>query len=125
MLKLVKAKKTGMKDVDFTAPFKNQKLGLEMLITLNTTDKDYIIGPDVGEQVNLLVTKEKPHYYFNPVIEYKDEDNIKDFVKFTDYLGNIKRTELSPFLEEAIKSLKPTKKKTTRKKKANASKSRD
>lgn len=126
MLKLVKPKKTNIKEVEFAKPFLNQKLGLEMLITLNATDKDFLIAPEVGKQVRIVVIKDKPNYLFNPVLEYKDEDNIKDFVKFTDYLGNHKRIDMTPLLETAVKSLEPTKrksKKKTARKKTNANKS--
>lgn len=121
MLKLIKPKKIKITECDFGTPFNNQKLGLEMLIALNTTDREFLIGPEVGKQIRLIVVKEKPNYLFNPSLDYLDDDETTPIIVFYDYMGNKQRTPVTDILTTALKSLEPTKRKV--RKKVNANKS--
>lgn len=85
------------KDATFESPAKNQKLGIEMLITLNTTNRAVLTGPDVGVDSKILITKVHPHFFFNPRIVSKDLQNdnetYKLLIMYTTYAG--KEAEIS------------------------------
>ena len=101
MLKLVKKIKKGKPaDCTYDKPFENQKMGIEMLMCCNMNKRDYIIGPDVGLDANIIVHNGKPHYLFNPYI------NDDELLAHTDYMGNetvIK--EPADYLLEALERL--------------------
>lgn len=79
-------------DVTFEQPMQNQKIGIEMLITLNTTNRELVTGPEVDLDSKILVTKEKPHFFFNPTysaLNNADNDSIIE-IQYQNYLGNEK-----------------------------------
>ena len=69
MLQLIEPEQKEIQDVEFSNHFKNQKRGLEMLYTLNKTDRDYLIGPDVDDYRKIVVIKDAPKFLFNPELE--------------------------------------------------------
>jgi len=86
-------------DVTFEVPATNQKQGIEMLIALNLTTRTLVTGPDVGLDSKILVTKAKPHFYFNPTItEPKDLQTDPEpstiHLSYTNYLGSTKEITL-------------------------------
>jgi hypothetical protein len=83
----------------FDEPFELQKFGLQMLITLNRTSRKYLTAPDVGEPLNIVVIKQVPTFLFNP-----EEDD--EYIKYNDYLGNVRLTTKTEILLSAINSLK-------------------
>jgi hypothetical protein len=69
MLKIKRnPRKKPAEDVTFESPSTLKQNGVEMLIALNTTDKTVLTGPEVGIDAKILVTKEKPHFFYNPTI---------------------------------------------------------
>jgi len=109
MLKLVKTpKKKKPADCTFEKPVDNQKTAVKMLMCCNSNDREYVIGPDVGLDLNVLVTKTKPNYYFNPAI-------VDNGVQYQDYLGNVMHTDtITEPMQEALTRLAGTRR--TRKK---------
>ena len=104
MLKLIKKPKKGKPaDCTFDKPFENQKMGIEMLMCCNMNNRDYIIGPDVGLDANIIVQREKPHYLFNPTID----DDDAAMLRYVDYMGaHVARIRKpSPHLLEAMERL--------------------
>ena len=82
MLKLVKKIKKGKPaDCTFDRTFDNQKMGIEMLMCCNMNNRDYVTGPEVGLNANIIAHRGKPHYLFNPRLD-------EDVFKHADYLGN-------------------------------------
>ena len=70
-----------------------------MLISLNTTNREFLTGPDVGLDAKILVTKEKPHFFFNPTftvpesLNNAEDDSIIE-IQYQNYLGNEKKLVL-------------------------------
>jgi len=98
MLKIKdKPQKKPAKDVTYSAPTTNQKQGIEMLIALNLTPRSALTGPDVGLDAKILVTKIKPHFFFNPSIKdlQKDQEDSTIHISYTNYLGNEKQITIS------------------------------
>jgi len=109
-------------DVTFEAPTTNQKRGIEILIALNLSSRTVLTGPDVGLDSKILVTKAKPHFFFNPAIDNlqsnKDESTIH--ISHTNYLGNEKQTTMTDEdgeIRKAIERLHHGIKRAKRKKK--------
>jgi hypothetical protein len=79
-------------NVTFEQPMQNEKICIEMLITLNTSNREVITGPDVDINSKILVTKEKPHFFFNPM--YVELNNSKDDsiieIQYQNYAGDSK-----------------------------------
>ena len=100
MLKLAKKIKKGKPaDCTFDRTFENQKMGIEMLMCCNMNNRDYVTGPEVGLDANIIAHKGKPHYLFNPRLE-------DDVVKHSDYLGNeTVITDPPAYLLEALEKL--------------------
>lgn len=94
-----KPKTKATQKVPFDKPQQVQKLGVEMLITLNTTSRDLLIGPEVDEDLCILVTKIKPHFFFNPTysapesLNNPNDDSIIE-ICYQNYLGNDKKLVL-------------------------------
>lgn len=97
MLKIIKnPKKRPPKLTEFTAPFSNQKLGIELTICLNVNSLNVLTAPECGINQNAMVTKQKPGVYFNPKIinpsklpesfTCSEEDNTI-CIKYANYLG--------------------------------------
>lgn len=85
--------KKAAQEVTFEQPMVNQKTGVEMLITLNTTSREFLTGPDVDLDSKILVTKANPHFFFNPtytVLNNDDTDSIIE-IQYQNYLGNEKK----------------------------------
>ena len=62
-------------------------------------NRDYVTGPEVGLDANIIAHKGKPHYLFNPRLE-------NDVVKHADYLGNETVINDPPkYLLEALEKL--------------------
>ena len=101
MLKLAKKIKKGKPaDCTFDRTFENQKMGIEMLMCCNMNNRDYVTGPEVGLDANIIAHKGKPHYLFNPRL---DEDDI---FRHSDYLGNETIINNPPaYLLEALEKL--------------------
>jgi hypothetical protein len=101
MLKLVKKIKKGKPaDCTFDRTFENQKMGIEMLMCCNMNNRDYVTGPEVGLDANIIVHRGKPHYLFNP---HLGEDGI---FRHSDYLGNETIINNPPeYLLEAVRRL--------------------
>ena len=131
MLSIIeKPKAKAAKKLSFQKPPKVQKTGVEMLIALNTTDREYLIGPEVGEDAQILVTKIKPHFFFNPSytvpesLNTSEDDSIIE-ISYQNYLGTEKKlvvTDENKKLRTAIDHLvngRPRKKRA--KKNANES----
>jgi len=101
MLKIIeKPQKTPAQDVDYTTPTTVQKLGIEMLIALNLTTKDVITAPEVNVDSKILVTKIKPHFFFNPAIldSKQSTTDSKDsiiHISYQNYLGKDKKIEIN------------------------------
>ena len=100
MLKLVKKIKKGKPaDCTFDRTFENQKMGIEMLMCCNMNNRDYVTGPEVGLDANIIAHREKPHYLFNPRL-------VDDVVVHADYLGNETVINNPPaYLLEALEKL--------------------
>lgn len=107
-------------DVEFDQPMVNQKHGVEMLIALNTTNKQLLIGPEVDLDSKILVTKESPNFFFNPTYTLLNDNNSDSTIEiqFQNYLGNKKKLTLADDdqkLRDAIDQLnngKPRKRRT-------------
>ena len=88
-------------DVTFESPSTLKQNGVEMLIALNTTPKTVLTGPEVNISTKILVTKEKPHFFFNPKVILDDTDlqDTEDYsiiaISYTTYQGNEARVELA------------------------------
>jgi len=94
-------------DVTFDTPATNQKRGIEMLIALNLSSRTAVTGPDVGLDSKILVTKAKPHFFFNPAIDNlqdKQEDSTIH-ISYTNYLGNEKQIVLTDDDGEITKAI--------------------
>ena len=95
------------RDAVFETPEINQKLGVEMLITLNTTTKRVLTGPDVDEDMKILVMKDKPNFLFNPKIDSEELNDDGDVcimnIKYQSYQGNEMQLEISEDLGGEIK----------------------
>lgn len=111
MLKLKEKPQTkAAQNVTFDQPVQNQKIGIEMLISLNTTNKEVITGPDFDIDQKILVTKLKPHFFFNPTYIVPEDLNIPNSdsiikVNYQDYMGNqtdLAVNDASRILREAI-----------------------
>lgn len=74
-------------DVIFESPETLRSAVVDMLITLNTTLRTCLIGPDVGINSKVLVTKAKPYFFFNPkVLQFGIEDSTI-VISYTTYQG--------------------------------------
>ena len=100
------------KDATFESPASNQKKGIEMLIALNTTTRAVLTGPDVGVDSKILVTKDKPHFLFNPRIVSKnlhsDAKSYKLDIMYRTYAGEeaeISFIDCTSEIEQAIDNL--------------------
>ena len=104
MLKLAKKIKKGKPaDCTFDRTFENQKMGIEMLMCCNMNNRDYITGPEVGINQNVVVHKDKPHFLFNPTVTTKVQTKT---LRYNDYMGNeLKLTEWPEYLNEALEKL--------------------
>lgn len=100
MLKLAKKIKKGKPaDCVYDKPFENQKIGIEMLMCCNMNNRDYVTGPQVGLNINIIAHRDKPHYLFNPRLE-------KNTLYYTDYLGNeMIYNDFPEYLLEALEKL--------------------
>ncbi len=82
-----KPQKKPAKDVTFESPATLKQTGVEMLIAVNTTTKTVVTGPEVGIDAKILVTKEKPHFFFNPkVLQFGIKDSTI-VISYTTYQG--------------------------------------
>lgn len=127
MLKIKdKRPKKSAQDVVFDQPTVLQQQGVEMLIALNMTDKTVVTGPDFGIDAKILITKEKPHFFFNPeVMASEDLNSVTDDstlnMRYKNYLGNEKTVSIndsSGAIQKAVNYLhngEPRKKRTSRK----------
>ena len=101
MLKLAKKIKKGKPaDCTFDKTFENQKMGIEMLMCCNMNNRNYVTGPEVGLDANIIAQREKPHYLFNP---YLNDDG---HLAHSDYMGNQTVIEQpADYLLEALEKL--------------------
>ena len=68
-------KKSPAQDVTFESPDALTQTGIEMLIALNMTPKTVLTGPEVSIDSKILVTKARPHFFFNPkCLQYNSND---------------------------------------------------
>lgn len=98
MLKIVKnPKKRPPPAVEFTAPFSNQKLGVELTICMNVNGRTVLTAPECGIAQRVLVTTQKPGTYFNPELVLNraapesftcEADDTIICLKYADYIGN-------------------------------------
>lgn len=92
-------------DAIFESPTANQKLGIEMLIALNTSAKTVLTGPEVGVDAKILVTKEAPHFFYNPYVPDVVSLDDKDLERFIeDSIVTIRYNNYQG--EEAVVTLK-------------------
>lgn len=100
MLRIKKnPQKKPAQDVTFDNPQSNQRNGIEMLIMLNTTPRSVITGPEVDIDSKILVSKQKPNFFFNPVILDSNDLNseLQDstlYVSYMNYQGEAIQAEL-------------------------------
>ena len=91
-----KPKAKAAEKLSFEKPQQVQKLGVEMLIALNMSKRDLLTGPEVGVDSCVLVTKIKPHFFFNPSynvpesLNSPENDSIIE-IRYQNYLGNDKK----------------------------------
>ena len=98
MLKLIKnPKKRPPPKVEFSAPFSNQKTGVELTICMNVNRLAVLTAPQCGIAQRILVTKQKPGTFFNPELVLENtvpesfthaSDDTIICLKYADYLGN-------------------------------------
>lgn len=106
MLKIIKPKKQPAGIVEFDNPLKLQDLGIEMLITLNMSSKKTLCGPEIGDETQILVIKESPHYLYNPVVSSKDllstEEHAILSIEYQDHNGNHKFLDIENNQKEIL-----------------------
>jgi len=95
---MLRIKTNPLKKIPEHAKFENtealSQTGIEMLIALNMTQKTVLTGPEVGIDSKILVTKEPPHFFFNPILS--EPKNLQSEAKsstiaitYTNYLGEV------------------------------------
>ena len=86
-------KKSPAQNVTFESPATLKQNGVEMLIALNMTPKTALTGPEVNIDSKILVTKERPHFFYNPriVLDSKnlqeETDDCTLCISYTNYQG--------------------------------------
>jgi len=82
-------------DVTFESPATLKQNGVEMLIAVNMTPKMVVTGPEVGIDAKIIVTKEKPHFFFNPkVLQFGIKDSTI-VISYTTYQGESQEITLT------------------------------
>ena len=74
-------------DVTFESPATLKQNGVEMLIAVNMSPKMAVTGPEVGIDAKILVTKEKPHFFFNPKVLQNESKDSTIVISYTNYQG--------------------------------------
>jgi len=87
-------------NVTFESPSSLKQNGVDMLIALNMTPGTVLTGPEVGLDAMVLVTKETPHFFYNPAVVL-DETNLHqsgDYsiisISYTNYQGEDRQVTL-------------------------------
>jgi peptide deformylase len=68
--------------------------GIDMLIALNMTRKTCVTGPEVSIDAKILVTKQRPHFLFNPKILQVNEKSATIDITYKTYQGEDAQTTL-------------------------------
>ncbi len=108
-----KPQKKPAQDVTFESPATLKQNGVEMLIALNTTPRTVLTGPEVNIDSKILVTKEKPHFFYNPTIldsKYLQNDpkECTICISYKNYLGDEAQVDITDedgIISQAIHSL--------------------
>ncbi len=93
-------KKSPAQDVTFESPAILKQNGVEMLIALNMTPKMVLTGPEVNIDSKILVTKIRPHFFFNPVISepkclQSEPESSTICISYTNYQGEENQVSLA------------------------------
>ena len=80
-------KKSPAKDVTFENIDTLKQTGVEMLIAVNMTPKLTVTGPEVNIDSKILVTKAKPHFFYNPKCLQENPESSTICISYNNYLG--------------------------------------
>lgn len=112
MLRIISnPKKNPAPDVTFESPETLKQNGVEMLIALNMTPKKVVTGPEVRIDSKILVTKEKPHFFYNPTIVLDSKDlqddpeNCTLSISYKNYLGEERQVAITDGDDSIRKSI--------------------
>jgi len=83
------------KDCTFATPDLLKQYGIDMLIALNMTPRIALTGPEVSIDSKILVTKEKPHFLFNPKSLQSEQNNSTIHITYKTYLGETRQVTLT------------------------------
>ena len=82
-------------DVTFDSPSTLKQQGVEMLIAVNMSTKTVVTGPEVGIDAKIIVTKEKPHFFFNPKVLQNEPKDSTIAIQYTTYQGEVSQVTLA------------------------------
>ena len=120
MLKIkTNPKKSPAKEVTFENTAALKQTGVEMLIAVNMTPNHVITGPEVNLDSKILVTKAKPHFFYNPKCLQNDPEECTICISYKNYLGEdnqVTMTDEDGAIWQAIDHLHNGIKRATKKK---------